>query len=130
MFAATSVFAIVLSLSSVDAFAPAIQSASSLSSLKTSPSSLKMGLLDDLFAKVTGGGGGATPESADVTETVYFDVTYAHGVDHVHHREYKLGKLWAGPADVCAKRGNLFWGLNDHFWSLAHHDTFLTSLEP
>ena len=75
MFAATSVFAIVLSLSSVDAFAPAIQSASSLSSLKTSPSSLKMGLLDDLFAKVTGGGGGATPESADVTETVYFDVT-------------------------------------------------------
>jgi cyclophilin family peptidyl-prolyl cis-trans isomerase len=38
-----------------------------------------MGMFDDLFAKVTGGGmgggGGATPESAEVTETVYFDVT-------------------------------------------------------
>ena len=33
-------------------------------------------------------------------------------------------------ADVGAKRGNLFWGLNDPFGGLAHPDTFLTSLEP
>jgi cyclophilin family peptidyl-prolyl cis-trans isomerase len=57
----------------VDAFAPITHhSASSASS-----SSLKMGMFDDLFAKVTGGGmgSGATPDSAEVTETVYFDVT-------------------------------------------------------
>ena len=33
-------------------------------------------------------------------------------------------------ADVGAKGGNLFWGLNDPFGGLAHPDTFLTSLEP
>ena len=33
-------------------------------------------------------------------------------------------------ADVGAKGGTLFWGLNDPFWSLAHPDTFLTSLQP
>ena len=33
-------------------------------------------------------------------------------------------------ADVGAKGGNLFWGLNDPFGGLVHPDTFLTSLEP
>ena len=33
-------------------------------------------------------------------------------------------------ADAGAKGGNLFWGLNDPFWGLAHPDTFLTSLQP
>ena len=33
-------------------------------------------------------------------------------------------------ADVGAKGGNLFWGLNDPFGGLAHPDTFLTSLKP
>jgi cyclophilin family peptidyl-prolyl cis-trans isomerase len=83
MIIATSVFAIALSFSSaVDAFAPTSHhsvSSSLKSSMQSSSSStsLKMGMFDDLFAKVTGGGGGggATPESAEVTETVYFDVT-------------------------------------------------------
>jgi hypothetical protein len=28
------------------------------------------------------------------------------------------------------KGENLFWGINDPFWGLAHPDTFLTSLQP